>query len=90
MAKRQPPVKHQARSDSLSSDSISLSEMNDEFFNGYGRDHVNALLAYAENDGSSEGNQDLNEIGRRKIPFDLAACVRPNILALQPYRCARE
>lgn len=25
-----------------------------------------------------------------KMPFDLAKCARPNILALEPYRCARE
>lgn len=26
----------------------------------------------------------------RKSPFDLSKCARPNILKLQPYRCARE
>ena len=26
----------------------------------------------------------------RKSPFDLSRCARPNILALEPYRCARE
>jgi len=26
----------------------------------------------------------------RKLPFDLQKCARPNILQLQPYRCARE
>ncbi|KAJ5488079.1 Aminotransferase class I/classII [Penicillium expansum] len=25
-----------------------------------------------------------------KSPFNLATCARPNILALQPYRCARD
>jgi hypothetical protein len=25
-----------------------------------------------------------------KSPFDLQTCARPNILKLQPYRCARE
>jgi hypothetical protein len=25
-----------------------------------------------------------------KHPFDLSKCARPNILKLQPYRCARE
>jgi histidinol-phosphate aminotransferase len=24
------------------------------------------------------------------MPFDLSKCARPNILALEPYRCARE
>lgn len=26
----------------------------------------------------------------KKSPFDLSKCARPNILKLQPYRCARE
>ena len=26
----------------------------------------------------------------RKSPFDLSKCARPNILALEPYRCARD
>jgi hypothetical protein len=26
----------------------------------------------------------------RKHPFELRKCARPNILKLQPYRCARE
>lgn len=26
----------------------------------------------------------------RTSPFNLSTCARPNILALQPYRCARE
>lgn len=25
-----------------------------------------------------------------KSPFDLSRCARPNILALKPYRCARD
>jgi hypothetical protein len=24
------------------------------------------------------------------MPFDIEQCARPNILALEPYRCARE
>jgi len=24
------------------------------------------------------------------MPFDIEKCARPNILALEPYRCARE
>lgn len=27
---------------------------------------------------------------RQTSPFNLSTCARPNILALQPYRCARE
>ena len=26
----------------------------------------------------------------KKSPFDLSKCARPNILALEPYRCARD
>lgn len=88
MAKPQPSV-NRVRSDSLSRDSIS-SEMSDEFFNGDGRDHVNALLAYAENDGSPDRDHDPTVMAKGVSPFNLATCVRPNILALQPYRCARE
>lgn len=26
----------------------------------------------------------------KRSPFDLSKCARPNILALEPYRCARD
>ena len=26
----------------------------------------------------------------KNSPFDLSTCARPNIIALQPYRCARD
>ncbi|OCK84091.1 histidinol-phosphate aminotransferase [Lepidopterella palustris CBS 459.81] len=29
-------------------------------------------------------------MAQRKSPFDLSKCARPNILALEPYRCARD
>ena len=91
-------VKDQARSDSITSESVSLSDMGDDFFNQHGRDHVSAMLAYAENEPSSEHSlehsreraQDPIVGANRILPFNLATCVRPNILALQPYRCARE
>lgn len=91
-----PPqsVQDQIRSSSLSSKSNSLSELGDEYFHEYGREHLNALLAYAENENFVEDTPGLSQNAKvttdHASPFNLATCVRPNILVLQPYRCARE
>jgi hypothetical protein len=41
-------------------------------------------LAAQNTENTKQYNKSIN------MPFDIEKCARPNILALEPYRCARE
>jgi hypothetical protein len=40
--------------------------------------------------GTSQENIGINKLLDKMGAFNLETCARPNILALEPYRCARE
>lgn len=51
--------------------------------------HFNTHLPLSKPKGVNTYSK-TTKMAPRSSPFDLSKCARPNILKLEPYRCARE